>query len=51
MQTILDLKKNLLIPDGGISRKESALTAGETEKSGTQSGLAALTGMEKMLFQ
>lgn len=43
-------KKNLSTPDGGISRKEPALTDGETEKSVTQSGFGALTGTEKMLF-
>lgn len=50
MQTILDLKKGLSIPDGGISRREPALTAGAMEKSDTQSGFDVLTGMEKMLF-
>lgn len=51
MQTILDLKKSSSIPDGGISRREPALTAGAMEKSGTQSGFDVLTGMEKMLFR
>lgn len=50
MQTILDLKKSLSIPDGVISMKESALTAGEMEKSGTQSGFGVLTGTEEMPF-
>ena len=50
MQTILDLKKSLSIPNGGISMKESALTAGEMEKSGTQSGFGVLTGTEKLPF-
>lgn len=43
-------KKTSSIPDGGISMKESALTAGEMEKSGTQSVFGAMTGMEKMPF-
>lgn len=30
--------------------KESALTAGEMEKSGTQSGFGVLTGTEKLPF-